>query len=171
MRDFVSSEVDQSTAREKLRRSQSRGQMFGLAATTVFFVTLILNARINGACHATGPAGASAKPLRGRADDVPTDCLDRSLLCSLCLRSQRFSHVVVTRSEPAMSSAFHQHRSAIDPCQGTPDGSSVLVSRRSHPDGHAERCQLSEVGAISTRQKDNANVPDSGRHPPARMRY
>jgi hypothetical protein len=103
MRDFVSSEVDQSTAREKLRRSQSRGQMFGLAATTVFFVTLILNARINGACHATEPAGASAKPLRGRADDVPTsclerDCLDRSLLCSLCLRSQRFSHVVVTRT-------------------------------------------------------------------------
>jgi hypothetical protein len=42
--NFVSSEVDQYTAREKLRRSQSSGQMFHLAATTVFFVTLILNA-------------------------------------------------------------------------------------------------------------------------------
>jgi hypothetical protein len=42
--NFVSSEVDQSAAREQPLRSQSSGQMFGLAATTVFFVTLILNA-------------------------------------------------------------------------------------------------------------------------------
>jgi hypothetical protein len=41
---FVSSEVDQSTAREQLRRSRSSGQMFGLAGTAVLFVMLILNA-------------------------------------------------------------------------------------------------------------------------------
>src|SRR3974390_2618741 len=62
-----------------------------------------MQSRINGACHATKLAGASAKPLRERADDVPTgclerDCLDCSLLCSLCLRSERFSYVVVTRT-------------------------------------------------------------------------
>jgi hypothetical protein len=42
--NFVSREVKQSTAREQLRSSQSSGRMFGLAATTVFIVMLILNA-------------------------------------------------------------------------------------------------------------------------------
>jgi hypothetical protein len=42
--NFVSSEVDQSTAREQPLRSQNSAQMFGLAATTVFLVMLILNA-------------------------------------------------------------------------------------------------------------------------------
>jgi hypothetical protein len=41
---FVSSEVDQSAAREQPLRSQSSAQTFGLAATTVFLVMLILNA-------------------------------------------------------------------------------------------------------------------------------
>jgi hypothetical protein len=44
--------------------------------------------------------GATAKSLGG-ADHVPTgcldhDCLDRNLLCSVCLCSERFSYVVVT---------------------------------------------------------------------------
>jgi hypothetical protein len=37
-------EVNQSTASEQLRKTQSSGRMFGLAATTVLFVMLILNA-------------------------------------------------------------------------------------------------------------------------------
>jgi hypothetical protein len=37
-------EVNKSAASEKVRRKRSSGQIFGLAATAVFFAMLILNA-------------------------------------------------------------------------------------------------------------------------------
>jgi hypothetical protein len=40
----VSREVNQFTARGQIGSAQSSGQMFGLAAATVLFVMLILNA-------------------------------------------------------------------------------------------------------------------------------
>ena len=40
----VSRGVNQFTAREQLGSAQGSGQIFGLAAATVFFVMLILNA-------------------------------------------------------------------------------------------------------------------------------
>lgn len=42
--NFVWREVNKSAASEKVRRNQSSGQIFGLAATAVFFAMLILNA-------------------------------------------------------------------------------------------------------------------------------
>ena len=42
--NFVWREVNKSAASEKVRRNQSSGQIFGLAATAVFFVMLTLNA-------------------------------------------------------------------------------------------------------------------------------
>src|SRR5690242_13481340 len=75
------------------------------------------------------------------SDHVPADCLERdyldsNLLRPVPIRSQRFSYVVVTRTaSPQCSQRLIGTRSAVDPCQNTPDRSSVLVSHRSHPDG------------------------------------
>ena len=96
-------------------------------------------------------------PFRGELMmyDFAHDRLDRSLSCSVCLRSERFSYVVTslslashrelygeslrsshergaaTASHATIESDGNRHRSVIDQCQSTPDGFSVLVSPRS----------------------------------------
>jgi hypothetical protein len=119
--------------------------------------------------------GATAKSLGG-ADHVPTgcldhDCLDRNLLCSVCLCSERFSYVVVTGTASPQcpqrlistgAQLIHvkalrtapRYRYLIDPMPMDMLTVPTFTRRR-----HFNCLQ------------DNANVPHSGRHSPARMRY
>ena len=58
-----------------------------------------MQSHISEECHATGPRTQVQSLFGDESDDVPTgclepDCLDRNLLCSVPIRSERFSYVV-----------------------------------------------------------------------------